>query len=168
MSAAPFSTLLFQSADAGVPGGATKISADAAGAGICPTDERIAGHDPAAGPSTANVPPAQNGATVSAAARQRKLFRKCIPDPCAEIVEVRPVRIAFVDQINSVNEPDGDRQRRRRAWRMETKSRTRFDEIRPVLALHVEGEIAAPERLDLETAPKPFKKDELYPTRFCE
>src|ERR1700742_870238 len=146
MSAAPFSTLFFQSADAGVPGGATKISADAAGAGIWPTEERIAGHEPAAGPSTANVSPAQNGAKAS----NRKLFRKRIPDPRAKIVEVGPVRIALVDQVNPVHHPDGDRQRRRRPRRMKPESGPRFEEIRPVLPLHVEGEIGAPERLYFE------------------
>src|ERR1700722_10583332 len=97
MRAAPPSTFFFQSAAASVPGGATKMSAEAADPGTCPTDERIAGHEPDCGPSTANVPPKQAGSIAKA----MKLFRKRIPNPGPEIIEIRPVGIPLIHQIGS-------------------------------------------------------------------
>src|SRR5437660_11410395 len=116
-----------------------------------PTEERTAGHDPACGPSTAKVPPAQKGASRSATSRNR-LFRNRIPHTHAEIGEVGAARIAFIAQIRATHHAHRDRDRLRRAWRMNAKPRTSLRKVRPVLPFHVEREIVAPERLSPDPA----------------
>ncbi len=144
ISAAPTRTLFRQSAAAGVPGGATKMSACAAGAAMWPTEERIAGHDPARGPRIANVPATPCGAIRRAS---RRLFRKCIPDTRAKVVEIGSPRISRVDQIDPAHRRNCDRERRRRIGQMNAEARPRFREARPVLPFGVECKVAAPESL---------------------
>src|ERR1700722_19334947 len=107
MRAVPFAILVFQSADAGVAGGATKISADAAGPSMWPAGERMDVQAPDGGPRTVKVPaehiPAeQSGAKRTAAIeRRRNLFCDCIPDACAEVPKIRTMRIAFIAEIDA-------------------------------------------------------------------
>src|SRR5579863_2421562 len=74
MSAAPLSTLTFQSAAAGVPEGATIISADAGSANMWPTEVRIAGQGPGCEPRTVKVPAEHRGARASRITAFRNLF----------------------------------------------------------------------------------------------
>src|SRR5579863_3716480 len=65
ITTAPLPTLALQSAEAGVFGGAIKMSADAGAPAMCPTDDRIAGHELGCGPRTANMPAGQSGLAAS-------------------------------------------------------------------------------------------------------
>src|SRR5271154_2001959 len=131
MRAAPPSIFFFQSTAVGVPGGAMKISAEAAGPGTCPTDERTVGHEPDCGPSTANVPPKQAGAIAKKTSGRMRLFRERIPYAGPEIIEVRPVRISLIHQISPPDRIQGHGHRFGHGGKAKTKSRPRFDKIRP-------------------------------------
>ena len=134
----------------GAPRGATKISALAAAACTWPAEDRIAGHGPACGPSTAKVPPEQANAKKG---RTKRLFRKCIPETCAEIEKIRTAGIVFVHQIDAAHPGDRDRDRVWKTGRMEANSGSGFDEIRPVLFFRIERQIGPPEGLYFEPAP---------------
>src|ERR1700733_760435 len=150
MSAAPFSILAFQSAEAGVPAGATKMLADAAGAAMWPTEASMLGQAPGWLPRTVKVPAWHRGTRArsrkpsgSSAARLKpcptNLFCERIPDARAEVEEVGPPGVAFISQIDAANPADGDGERGRGVGRMKTEARAGFDKIGPILLLYIEG-----------------------------
>src|SRR5271157_3477290 len=146
---APFSTRPFHSTDAGAPVRATKMRARPAGCRWRPTEERISGHAPASsertlkyGRSAACAGPRGHPARTSV-----RLTSKRIPEPRAEIVEVRPPRIARVDQVGASQQV---KRHVRRLWQpraCNSESRPCLAEIGPVLALVVDGQVGVPGKL---------------------
>src|SRR5580704_15365593 len=116
----------------------------------------MAGQAPGTEPKTVKVPPEHRGARLR---KMTSLFCECIPDTCPEVEEVGPAGIGYIHQIDASNTTHSDRERGRRARGMKAEARTGFHEIGPVLLLHIEVNIAAPESLHLKTSQRRGESD---------